>query len=81
MMGFRKACLGDRARERTRIAGEHAGDLDRVAVVFRQPLPYLYLAAETLGAAGLPYVAADALPLAAEPTIAKLFQLIWMKQS
>ncbi|MGC4083126.1 MAG: hypothetical protein QM736_13710, partial [Vicinamibacterales bacterium] len=44
--------------------------LDRVAVVFKKPLPYLYLAADTFGAAGLPYVVADALPLAAEPLVA-----------
>ena len=44
--------------------------LDRTAVVFKQPLPYLYLAAEVFGAAGIPYQASDALPLAAEPTAA-----------
>jgi RecB family exonuclease len=43
---------------------------DRVAVVFKRPLPYLYLAGDTLGAAGLPFVVADALPLAAEPVVA-----------
>lgn len=43
--------------------------LDRVAIVFKKPLPYLYLAADTLGAAGLPFVVADALPLAAEPLV------------
>lgn len=44
--------------------------LDRVAVVFKRPLPYLYLASDTLGGAGLPYQTFDALPLAAEPTAA-----------
>ena len=43
---------------------------DRVAVVFKRPLPYLYLAPDTLGAAGVPYVVSDALPLAAEPAVA-----------
>ncbi|HUR35930.1 MAG TPA: PD-(D/E)XK nuclease family protein [Vicinamibacterales bacterium] len=43
--------------------------LDRSCIVFKRPLPYLYLAADTLGAAGLPYVVADALPLAAEPSV------------
>ena len=47
-------------------------ELDRVGVVFKQPLPYLYLARETLGAAGLPSRTADALPLAIEPTAAAL---------
>jgi RecB family exonuclease len=42
---------------------------DRVAVVFKRPLPYLYLAAGTLGAAAIPYHLADALPLAAEPVV------------
>ena len=41
-----------------------------VAVVFKRPLPYLYLAPETFGASGVPYEASDALPLAAEPTAA-----------
>ena len=39
-------------------------------VVFKHPLPYLYLAPGTLGAAGIPYSTFDALPLAAEPTAA-----------
>ena len=46
--------------------------LDRVAVVFKRPLPYLYLAREVFGSAGLPYQASDALPLAAEPFAAAL---------
>ena len=45
---------------------------DRVAIVYKQPLPYLYLADETLGAAGIPVVVSDALPLAAEPSVAAL---------
>lgn len=46
--------------------------LDRVAVVFKRPLPYLYLAREVFREAGLPYQAYDALPLAAEPYAAAL---------
>lgn len=56
-------------------ADERRGDavpLARTAVVFKHPLPYLYLAAEVFGAAGVPYQASDALPLAAEPTAAAL---------
>jgi RecB family exonuclease len=41
--------------------------LERSAIVFKQPLPYLYLAPGTLGAAAIPYQIADRLPLAAEP--------------
>ena len=47
-------------------------DVDRVAVVFNRPLPYLYLAREVFGGAGVPYQANDALPLAAEPIAAAL---------
>ena len=39
-------------------------------MVFKRPLPYLYLAPDTLGAAGVPYRVVDALPLAAEPVVA-----------
>jgi RecB family exonuclease len=42
---------------------------NRVAVVFKRPLPYLYIAPDTLGAAGIPYEVFDALPLAAEPMV------------
>ncbi len=46
--------------------------LDRVAVVFSRPLPYVYLAGTVLESAGIEYQAADALPLAAEPMAAVL---------
>ena len=46
--------------------------LERVAVVYKQPLPYLYLAREVFDAAGIPFQTSDALPLAAEPTAAAL---------
>lgn len=41
--------------------------LARIGIVFQRPLPYLYLARETLGRGAVPYEALDALPLAAEP--------------
>jgi RecB family exonuclease/inactivated superfamily I helicase len=41
--------------------------LNRTAVVFKRPLPYIYLAREVFGSAGIPHQALDALPLAAEP--------------
>jgi RecB family exonuclease len=56
-------------------ADRRAGDgvpLDRVAVVYKGPLPYLYLAAEVFGSAGIPFQTGDALPLAAEPTAAAI---------
>ena len=46
--------------------------LDRTAVVFQRPLPYLYLARHVFPDAGVPYQALDALPLAAEPIAAAL---------
>jgi RecB family exonuclease len=64
----------DREEELTaiarRVTGSTRQSLNRTAVVFKRPLPYLYLAGETLGAAGVPYTVADAFPLAAEPTAA-----------
>ncbi|MGE3510451.1 MAG: PD-(D/E)XK nuclease family protein [Vicinamibacterales bacterium] len=47
-----------------------APPLDRTAVVYKRPLPYLYLASDTLAAAGIPYDIADARPLAGEPVVA-----------
>ncbi len=46
--------------------------LARIAVVFKRPLPYLYLAREVFGGARLPYQTFDALPLAAESFAAAL---------
>ena len=51
--------------------GDHVA-LDRTAIVYKNPLPYLYAAAEIFRAAGVPYQMSDALPLAAEPTSAAL---------
>ena len=68
--------------EGRRYGGEMQGSLPfdeggvRVAVVYKRPLPYLYLAPATLGAAGLGYETADALPLAAEPTAAAVDLLL-----
>ena len=56
-------------------ASRRAGDSapsDRTAVVFKRPLPYLYLAREVFVAAGIDYQAFDGFPLAAEPTAAAL---------
>ncbi len=44
----------------------------RVGVVFRRPLPYLYLARHLFRQGGLPFETLDALPLAAEPYAAAL---------
>ncbi|MFL6278640.1 MAG: PD-(D/E)XK nuclease family protein [Vicinamibacterales bacterium] len=49
---------------KSRTAG---GRLDRTAIVFQRPLPYLYLAREVFADGEVPYQAFDALPLAAEP--------------
>ena len=58
-----------------RLASEDLGGTrawNRAAVVFKRPLPYLYLAPDTLGAAGVPYQILDELPLAAEPAASTL---------
>jgi RecB family exonuclease len=47
-------------------------DLERTAVVFQRPLPYLYLARQVFPDARIPYQALDSLPLAAEPFAAAL---------
>ena len=57
------------------VAGRAEGlpmPLDRAAIVFQRPLPYLYLAREVLGSCGHPHQAVDALPLASEPFAAAL---------
>jgi RecB family exonuclease len=72
--------LRDREEELIAIARQLKADrrlgdavpLDRVAVVYKHPLPYLYAAVEIFGGAGIPYQMSDALPLAAEPTSAAL---------
>jgi RecB family exonuclease len=46
--------------------------LDRTAVVFQRPLPYLYLARQVFQDGRVPYQALDALPLAAEPFAAAI---------
>ncbi len=58
-----------------RRSGDAVG-LDRSAIVYKHPLPYLYAGAEILGHAGIPYQMTDGLPLAAEPTAAA-FDLIF----
>jgi len=46
--------------------------LDRTAIVFQRPLPYLYLARQVFADGGVPYQALDSLPLAGEPFAAAL---------
>ena len=46
--------------------------LERTTIVFHRPLPYLYLSQQVLAEGQVPYQAADALPLAAEPYAALL---------
>jgi RecB family exonuclease len=54
------------------LEGQGGVALERIAVVFQRPLPYLYLARQTFAAAALPYQAVDALPLAGEPFAAAI---------
>jgi len=55
-----------------RIKHSSNGALDRRAMVFKLPLPYVYLARDVFSDAGIPYQTFDALPLAAEPYAAAL---------
>jgi ATP-dependent helicase/nuclease subunit B len=72
--------LRDREEELVAIARQLKADrrcgdgvpLDHTAIVYKNPLPYLYAAAEIFRGAGIPYQMSDALPLAAEPTSAAL---------
>ena len=72
--------LRDREEELVAIARQlkaarRRGDavpLDGTAIVYKNPLPYLYAAVEIFRGAGIPYQLSDALPLAAEPTSAAL---------
>ena len=69
--------LVEAARRIKRRAREHGPiALERIAVVFQRPLPYLYLARQVFTAARIPYQASDALPLAAEPFAAALDLLL-----
>jgi RecB family exonuclease len=60
----------DREEELVAVARRVASDPAPAAVVFRRPLPYLYLARKVFADAGVAYQAHDALPLASEPFIA-----------
>ncbi len=46
--------------------------IERIAVVFKKPLPYLYLAHDVFRSARIPFQALDAVPLAAQPAAAAL---------
>ena len=61
-----------RIKARRRESPLDAPRLDRTAVVFGRPLPYVYLAREVFGAARVPFQTDDALPLAAESGAAAL---------
>lgn len=56
----------------TRAARRGRAGAERTGIVFRRPLPYVYLTARVFEATGLIYDAFDALPLAAEPYAAAL---------
>jgi RecB family exonuclease len=70
LIGVARRLKADR-REHTG-AGLDPPLLDAVAVVYQQPLAYVYLARSVFGAAGIPFQTSDTLPLAAEPFAAAL---------
>jgi RecB family exonuclease len=47
-----------------------ASPVERMAVVFKRPLPYLYLAPRALTGSGIPFQSSESFPLAAEPMAA-----------
>jgi RecB family exonuclease len=55
-----------------RVKAAPAAQVPATALVYRRPLPYLYLAQHVLGAAGIPFETRETLPLAAEPWAAAL---------
>lgn len=59
----------DREDELEGVARRLAGlaSFDRIGLIVARPLPYLYLAREVFGGAGVPFEALDTLPLVAEP--------------
>jgi len=59
-----------------RLKGATADALDRAAVVFKAPLPYLYLARDVFGDANIRYRTTESLPLATEPTVAAVDLLL-----
>jgi len=59
-------------RIKRRHGAPDAAPLWKSGVVFRRPLPYVYLAGQIFPAAGVPYQAFDALPLASEAYAAAL---------
>jgi RecB family exonuclease len=59
-------------RVRAAARGCDAPPLDRMALVVRRPLPYVYVARDVLRSAAVPCQMFDALPLAAEPYAAAL---------
>jgi RecB family exonuclease len=59
-------------REMRSANGGAISGVDQMALVVRRPLPYVYLAREVLGSAGIPSQMFDALPLASEPYAAAL---------
>ena len=70
LIGIARRLKADR-REKA-LGGVDDPSLDRVAVVYKRPLPYLYLAPSVLGGARIPFQTSDTLPLAAEPFAAAL---------
>lgn len=55
-----------------RLKTDRSAPLHRTVLVVRRPLPYLYLARDIFGGAGIPFETLDTLPLAAEPYAAAL---------
>ena len=56
----------------TLLAARAESDLEALAIVFKQQLPYVYVARQVFADAGIPFQSFDSVPLAAEPYAAAL---------
>jgi RecB family exonuclease len=72
LLAFARRVKWDLLHDAPEDAGVSRAVPDDHAVVVQRPLPYVYLARHAFDAAGLPWTASDALPLAAEPYAAAL---------
>ena len=74
LLAIVRALKGRAGATQTEGAIQSRGDaIDQtIGVVFRRPLPYLYLAGHVFGSSGVPFETSHALPLAAEPYAASV---------
>ena len=74
LLAIVRALKGRAGATETETEIQSSGDAfdQTIGVVFRRPLPYLYLAGHVFGSSGVPFETSHALPLAAEPYAASV---------